>query len=170
MTNEEAIQQLFNLESGKCYDTEYIDLECFRIAIKAICSSDSAKAEIYPLKYENLKLTQENSDLKATIKSLRNELQWNFHKFDIEKNELKAELSQSVGKWNICVDNPPKCKDWTLCLIKILEDDGSIGIDIDYYVKDLDDGAPSYGFRDCAGCENVIAWIPRSELTGEVEE
>ena len=36
MTNKEAIKELQRLQSGECYDTEYINFECFEMAINAL--------------------------------------------------------------------------------------------------------------------------------------
>ena len=48
ITKDEAIEELSRLYSGEAYDTEYIDPECFKIAILAI--KESKRNESYILK------------------------------------------------------------------------------------------------------------------------
>ena len=48
VTKDEAIEELSRLYSGEAYDTEYIDIECFKIAILAI--KESKRNESYILK------------------------------------------------------------------------------------------------------------------------
>lgn len=47
ITKDEAIEELVKLYSGETYDTEYIDPECFKIAILAI--KESKRNERYIL-------------------------------------------------------------------------------------------------------------------------